>query len=237
MVNSRKVHEYLLVLLVCGGGSLFGPAMAGPLHDAVRAGKEPAVVESKPGIVRILLERGADIDAPSELEARTALHLAADAGESELVSLLLEEGANVDSRDRSGKQAIHIATISGNADIVARLLEAGASVDSREPAEGMTPLLIASLQGKVDLVKLLVDRGADMEARSFSGRTPFFFSTSMESYVNVGDDSLMRYFAEKGVDRNPKDNAGHTPLQWANSRNVPAYQEIAEILKRLGVER
>ena len=261
-MTSTAILRSLLTLMVCGGVTQPELVIAGPLHDAVRAGEEAAVlealstvedvdetdfvlgsplhlavVESKPGIVRMLIEGGAHVDAPSELEARTALHLAADVGDSEMVSLLLEEGADVNSRDRGGKQAIHIATISGHTMIVENLLEAGAMDDSREPGEGMTPLLIASLQGEVDLVALLVSVGADIEARSASGRTPFFYSTSMESFVNVGDDKLIRYLADKGVDRSPEDNAGITPLQWAKSRNVPTYDEIAKILTRLGVER
>lgn len=261
-MSNYPVLETQAILLALFFASPINPVTAGPLHDAIRTGNEAAVlealrtsqdvnetdfflgsplhmavVERRPETVRILLEAGAEVDAPSELEARTALHLAADAGDDEMVLLLLEEGADLHATDRGGKQAIHLATISGHPEIVGNLLSAGAMVDSREPGEGMTPLLIASLQGELELVQLLVNAGADIEATNATGRTPFFFSTSMESYVNVGDDKLIRYFVEKGVDRAPEDNAGITPLQWAKSRNVPIYNEIAEILTSLGVER
>ncbi|MDU8946650.1 ankyrin repeat domain-containing protein [Ovoidimarina sediminis] len=261
-MSKLPVLTRLPILLALCVASPINPVIAGPLHDAVRTGNKAAVleavaasqdvnetdfflgaplhvavVEERPEMVRILLEAGAEIDAPSELEARTALHLAADVGDEEMVLLLLQEGADPHAVDRSGKQAIHLATISGHSEVVANLLSAGVMVDSREPGEGMTPLLIASLQGEVELVELLVSAGADIEATNATGRTPFFFSTSMESFANVGDDKLIRYFAERGVELAPEDNAGITPLQWARSRNVPIYDEIAEILTGMGIER
>ena len=43
--------------------------------------------------------------------------------------------------------------------------------------------------------------------------------------------------AEHHLDRSPEDNAGVTPLEWAKRRNVPTYDEIANVLTRLGIER
>ena len=261
-MNTCTALKGLLILLAFGPANSVKPAFSGQLHDAVRSGAAEdvlevlstgqdinetdyflgsplhlAVVEDKADMVRILLEAGADFDAPSELEARTALLLAADLGNVELVSILLESGADLHARDRSGKQAIHLATISGQSGVVEKLLEAGVNVDSREPDRDMTPLHLASLGGELELVKLLVNAGADLEATDANGRTPFFYSAGTSSYATVGDDRLMRYFIGQGVDKSPVDTAGLTPLKQARSRNFPIYEAIAKALTDLGVER
>ena len=238
------------------------PVGATPLHDAVRSGDASevseilevaedidetdyvlgsalhlAVVEQQPEMAGILIDGGADIDLVSEINGKTALLLASELGDLEMVQVLVGNGADIQMRDNLGQTALHLATRFGQESVVKALLDAGASIDIRDAGEGMTPLSISSLQGDVAITKLLVSNGADIEARSASGHTPFSFATSMESYVNVGGDELIRYLAELGVDTSPEDNAGFTPLKWASSRNVQAYKEITNILKEMGVER
>ena len=51
--------------------------------------------------MRLLLEKGADVDDKSKF-GETALHLAAASGHEAVVRLLLEKGADVDERSRLG---------------------------------------------------------------------------------------------------------------------------------------
>ena len=57
---------------------------------------------------------------------KTALHLAAKSGHLEIIQLLLERGADINTRDRKGKTALHLAAKSGHLDITKLLLERGA---------------------------------------------------------------------------------------------------------------
>ena len=255
MARSLSVGRVLCILAIAllPWGAV---APAGTLHDAVRSGDvatihqeleagadvestdyflgtplHVAVVEGKPAMVRLLIDKGARVDALSEVEGRTALHLAAELGDVDMLALLLAKGADLAARDRTGKAAIHLATIAGHAEIIRHLLKAGSAPDMREPGENMTPLLLASLHGKIRIVRILVEAGADIEAAGATGRTPFFFATSMESYRNVGGDALIRYFMDLGVRTSPKDTSGMTPLQWTKRRNTRTYREIHEILQ------
>jgi len=85
------------------------------LHWAARYGHE--------AVGRLLLEKGANIEARScHASKRTAL-LEATANEHEaVVRLLLENGANITEKDEEGKTALHYAKTSGHKTVV-RLLE------------------------------------------------------------------------------------------------------------------
>jgi ankyrin repeat protein len=64
-------------------------------------------------VVRLLLEKGADIDRTTG-SGRTALHLAAMSGHLAVVRLLLEKGADVDGTTSNGQMALHSAAVRGD---------------------------------------------------------------------------------------------------------------------------
>jgi ankyrin repeat protein len=75
--------------------------------------------------VALLLEVGADVDAPSE-GGFTALHSTAASGDVDLTRRLLEAGARVDVEAQGGKTPMDLAIKADHAEIV-DLLEAGES--------------------------------------------------------------------------------------------------------------
>lgn len=257
---ARITRLWLICALVdvsFGNGRL---AVAGELHEAIRLGDvnevvevikrtqhidesdfflgsplHVAAVEQNPEIVRMLVEAGADIDAPSEVNGKNALHLSAELGDVGLVALLVELGANVESRDLRGQTAMHLAARGEHVLAVSRLIDAGAEVDSQELGKGLTPLMIASFQGSVELVKLLIDAGADVNAVNAHGRTPFFFATTDEGYVNAGDGEVIRYLVESGADVSWQDEQGLTRLAAAKQNGSKASNEVVRILSNLGI--
>ena len=61
-------------------------------------------------MVRLLVEKGADVNAIN-YEGETALMIAVDAGDNpEVVKLLLEKGADVNARTKEGETALMIAS-------------------------------------------------------------------------------------------------------------------------------
>ncbi len=92
-------------------------------------GNQPlqAAAASRQGdAVSILLEVGADVDAPSE-GGFTALHSAAASGDTEMTRMLLEAGATVDVRAQGGKTPMELAIEADHAEVVDLLELAGRS--------------------------------------------------------------------------------------------------------------
>jgi ankyrin repeat protein len=80
-------------------------------------------------IVRILLDRGANVNAPGSLyHGGTALHAAVSRGNVEIVKTLLSAGANPNAAaGHRGQTPMQSAYLIGKMDIVQLLTEAGAT--------------------------------------------------------------------------------------------------------------
>ncbi len=75
--------------------------------------------------VKLLLDRGADVDALNDAH-RTPLQLAAERGKAGAIRLLAGAGADLDTQDRKGRTPLHRATYEGHAEAAETLLAAGA---------------------------------------------------------------------------------------------------------------
>ena len=257
MTDTPLRSSFLLASLFC-----FQPAFASELHDAVRADDAQAVLklldadadleesdymlgtplhiavsEGRAGMIELLVDRGADIEAKSELQGMRSLHLAAQLGELQIVETLLKQGADVNSGTDADETVLHLATKAGNLTLIRLLIDRGAKINAKENSRDFTPLMIASLRGDLETTKLLIESGADIEATSNSGRTAFYLATAEESLRGVGSDALIRYFAAQGADLEKPDDAGVTALEKVRSRNSPEWDKIAELLQELGATR
>eukprot|EP00051_Salpingoeca_urceolata_P010978 m.134991 g.134991 ORF g.134991 m.134991 type:complete len:92 (+) comp16930_c0_seq4:2064-2339(+) len=67
--------------------------------------------------------------------------LAAFAAHLEVMTLLLDNGTDIQQRDKSGCQALHLAVDGASAEAVGLLLSRGADVDSIDATSGWTPLI------------------------------------------------------------------------------------------------
>ncbi|MFC1564706.1 ankyrin repeat domain-containing protein [candidate division KSB1 bacterium] len=120
----------------------------------------------------------------------TALQLAVSGYRNEqLVEFLLEQGANPNVTDNTGKNPLHIASAS----FIRRLIESGAVVDPQDK-DGNTPLHLAlmdvlrfkSLPPFIkDKIIFLMEGGADPDIKNNEGRSP------MDLAVESGDQEAI----------------------------------------------
>jgi ankyrin repeat protein len=128
--------------------------------------------------VRALLAGGADVNAPQG-DGMTALHWGAHLGDTRIIPLLVDAGANLRATTRLGRHTpLHVASRAGHAAIVTVLLDAGADPHALTTTSA-TPLHFAATSGNPDAVKALLDHGADVDAREpLWGQTPLMFAAA-----------------------------------------------------------
>jgi hypothetical protein len=96
---------------------------------------------------------------------QTPLSWAAENGHEAVVKLLLEKGADLESKDNNGRTPLSWAAENGHEAVVKLLLEKGADLESKDEYNGQTPLSWAAENGHEAVVKLLLEKGADLESK------------------------------------------------------------------------
>jgi ankyrin repeat protein/ribosomal protein S18 acetylase RimI-like enzyme len=159
-------------------------------------------------IVRLLAERGADLEARDDRTRRTPYALAVARGRTDLGELLEELGAtpvasNVDrliGACMRGDRDDALARAAGDPSLVA-----GAGRDLG------AALIIAAGEGRVEATALLVDIGAPIEARGEMGGGPLHHAAWNGRGGTV--DLLLRRGADPVAISGPPTNS--TPIAWA----------------------
>jgi len=100
------------------------------------------------------------------------LHIAASRGYKSVVNLLIEQGADVNAKDKYGQMPLHFAANRASMDLAQLLIDNGADVNAKN-MQGHTPLYSAATQYvSRDVIKFLIDKGADVHTGTKTGRTP-----------------------------------------------------------------
>ncbi len=146
-----------------------GPPEA-PVADAAMRGDADAV--------RQLVADGADVNTPQG-DGTTALHWAAEKGDTEILEILLYGGANTEAVTRNGAYTpLHLASAVGMTGAIEILLDAGADVHHGS-ATGVTALHFGASSGSAETVRALLRHGADVDAQeSVWGQTPLIFAAA-----------------------------------------------------------
>lgn len=111
--------------------------------------------------VRLFLQSGMDPNVTNKI-GQTALIVGARYGREEILSLLLEKGADPDVKDvEFGATPLIWASKTGFKSIVKKLLDNGADINSRNN-DDRTPLLWAAYSGHSVTVQLLLGRGKEV---------------------------------------------------------------------------
>jgi RNA polymerase sigma factor (sigma-70 family) len=149
----------------------------------------------------------------------TALHEAASIGDTSLVTLLLEYGANGHARTTSGLQPLHYAILSSHMHVIHVLLEHGVHLNP----PGVPPLHWAVMRGDHALVQLLLAYGADVTARAQSGRTALHWA-ALKGYTE-----LVKLLLVHGASPHDRDTLGRTPRDWAMIRQQKAVVDLLDV--------
>ncbi|ROT68231.1 putative transient receptor potential cation channel subfamily A member 1-like isoform X2 [Penaeus vannamei] len=95
-------------------------------------------------------------------------------GDIDLIKLLLNNNARLDSVDGNQQTALHRAAANDQSDAIIALLEAGAKLERRDK-DSFTPLLVAACCGHAKAISTLLEHGADVSALDKDDRTAIFW--------------------------------------------------------------
>ena len=211
-VCGRAVEEEDVLALSEGGRVDAVPTLAVRAADALReegraVDEEGFVTAARGGDLRICgLYLDAGVVCPSGQV--TPLHMAVSQQNSELCTLLLDRGADMNARNDDGDTPLQNAVYYQDIGLCTLLLDRGADVKDMGN-DGGTALHCAVFLENTELCTLLIDRGADVNSAGYDSGTPFHCTVLAES------TSLCTLLLERGGAVNTKSDEGDTPLHDA----------------------
>ncbi len=208
-------------------------------------------------LLKLLTLSRSNINELDELTGDNALIRAVYSGQGSAANILIENGIDVNHRNRSGQSALHVAADLGLYDVVKALIKAGAIINSRDN-NGNSPIIYASVSPNAKVVDLLNKNGANVNDTNTLGETPLLIAatlgntetiktlisngaklntvdtnsdTPLIKAVEQGNKESVELLLDLGVDPNISNNNGYTPLHVAmNTNNL----EIMELLLENG---
>jgi len=211
-------HLKVAELLIAKGASLNLKTTldAAPIHYALWSGRTE--------LFKLLLKKGADV-TQSRGEGFTMLHEAAGGESLEIVDLLLKKGMAVDQKTSFGATPLHFASRHGSPQIVSLLIKKGADVNALSE-DGLWPLELAAKRGRAEVAAMLLNAGAKLSMKHKESRLSPLHEVAARGYGKI-----CAMLIEKGADVNQKDNAGNTPLYYADRYQ---HKAIAAMLQEKG---
>ena len=114
--------------------------------------------------MRVLIERGADVNHAGGDNQRSILHVAAYNDTDGAIGVLVEAGAHVEARDRNGATPLYRAVQCCRFRALEALLDYGGDINARDYLNQSTPLHFAAAIGGCEsagMVDFLLQSGAD----------------------------------------------------------------------------
>ena len=153
---------------------------------------------------RMLIKRGANVNAVEKWRGQTALIWATAQNQPAMVRELIAAGANVNVRatvndwgrqvtaepraiyrPAGGLTPLLYAAREGCVDCIGALVDAGADINRPDP-EGISPLLLAVINMRFDTAAALIRKGADPNHIDFWGRGPLYAAVDLNTIPRGG---------------------------------------------------
>ncbi|GFU97729.1 putative ankyrin repeat protein L122 [Trichonephila clavipes] len=186
-----------------------------PLMTAIKLHRPPEVIKE-------LLLLGANVNMRSRYLKSTPLNLATNLPDCnvEIVNLLLEHGADIDTLNKYyDTPLIHaIRHFTENMDLIKTLLEAGASINGAN-LNGETPLITAMKNPRctVELFRKLLRYKADVNVEDNKNRTPLHYAVKC---LKNNKFKIVKELIKLDCDIHVIDNSHQTPFYLAINYSI-----------------
>ncbi|KAL4722211.1 hypothetical protein ACLX1H_010989 [Fusarium chlamydosporum] len=169
--------------------------------------------------ISTLLKYGQDLVS---YEGHTPLSRAAEAGDKDLVILLLATGIDINLKNGAGQTPLSLAAREGHETLVPLLLKIKGVVVESKDILGRTPLSWAAEKGYESIVKPLLRTGASMPMPKTALVGHHYYTLPetplLVAAKNGHEDVVASLLNVQGIDPDSKDVFGQTPLSWAAER-------------------
>ncbi|MGV0023656.1 ankyrin repeat domain-containing protein [Phormidesmis priestleyi] len=186
--------------------SLLGNPYTSFLSWDSRLNMFPIIGETRIEVVRALIESGADPKARDPSNGTNVLMIASAQGHTDLVQLLIQKGANVNSPNAYGETSLMFASRRGSIAVAKVLLEnkAKVNVPDPNPYHRHTALMYAVKSRSIEVVKLLLEKGADVNTftskRNYdSKQIPYIHRTVLDHALEIGDPNMIALLKKSGA--------------------------------------
>ena len=146
-----------------------------------------AAQANKASDVRTFIARHVNLNT-TDPQGRTAMSYAAQQGNLEIATMLVDAGASVELADKLGNTPLHWAAEDGKTDAARLLIRAHAPVDAQN-RQGITPLMLAIGHNQLAVVKALLAGGAKPSKTDFTGRDAFGWAQGQPAIVRALQDN------------------------------------------------
>ena len=161
---------------------------------------------------RLLLEKGASLEAYDNENSNTPFGLALLEEHKDVCKLLLEKEPTLLNKIANlelGEYPIHIASKGEDIDIFKMLLQKGSNITVKNK-EGFSPIHLAAQEGNLEIVKLLINKlPSVVKDRNKRGQTPLHIAAEFKKYHVVVE------LLQQRADPNVHDYQKSTPLHIA----------------------
>jgi uncharacterized protein len=171
-----------------------------PLDEAALHGQRDAVM--------VLVAHGADAGRVHPADGRGPLHEASIKGFGALAQPLVDAGASLTQRDRSGQTPLDLALAYKNGPMVAVLLRLDSRLAGSDAAAGEA-METATLRGRTEIARLLIDNGFDINQPTPAG------STYLNDAALKGQGKMVALLLAKGARLEALGKSGDGPLHDA----------------------
>ena len=172
-------------------------------------------IESEVVGVRLLIERGADVNTQDDFGNHIVYH-AASVASIETLQTLLAAGGDPNARSSAVDECALSAAVKREDDpekFVDALLTAGADLEARDRL-GWTPLARCASFNEVSAIRLLAARGADLNATNKYGE-PILHESIKDDSVDAGRGEVIQALLQLRADPNRRDANDATALHFA----------------------
>jgi ankyrin repeat protein len=179
----------------------------------------------------LLLHKGQERKAEftrKDSEGQTLLYLAAKNGHCLTAKLLIDEGAEVNTKGGNFSTALQAASYSGYRAVVRLLTEQGAEVNAQGGLYYNNALQAASGQGHEAIVKLLIEQGAEVNAQGG------FHGNALQVASYSGHRAVVKLLIEQGAEVNAQ--GGHYYSNALQIASGEGHEAIVKLLIEQGAE-